>query len=178
MPTRELHPSLIAALTEADVALDSFSLAWPVATDATRARNEIVLVDNDNHLAFWKVKSLGSLIRGNGVPPPMNEFPDDYIPVFEQIERAILIHASMGRRPTDAELEEVFSNLARGREPRRPDPTHDAVWQCVAVALGRFTLSEAEIVAIIQRLGKSARSFKMSATSRDYLKHIGGMFGS
>ena len=132
MPIRELHPSLLAALTEAEVDPESFSLAWPVAGDATRARNEITLIDNENHLAFWKVKSLGSLLRGKGVPPHMGEFPEEYIPVFAQIERAILMYASMGRQPTDAELEEVFSNLSRGREPRRPDPTHDAVWQCIA----------------------------------------------
>ena len=177
MPTRTLHPSLLETLTAAQVDPERFSIGLPPNCDLKSPRSDIFLVGDGDEVAIWRVKSLGSLVRGNATPPSMAEYPDDYVPVFACIEQRIAWYARLGRPPTDAELDEVFSNLARGREPRRPDPTHDAVWQIVAITLGIFPLSAPEIVAVLQRLSKSASGWKMGPTSRRYLEHIQGMFG-
>lgn len=167
-----LHPSLAAVLAANGMDPDSAKLGTPLAGGSGgRGRGTLFLVAGEA-VATWEVPALSALFRGNRAPPDMTEFPPEYVPVFYQIERHLLVVAPAGRVPTDAELEEVYGNLRRRPGGRSLGPLHDAVWQASAFALGTFVLSEAEYCAVIGRLARSARRWKLHVTSREYVGYL------
>lgn len=172
-----LHPSLEAALATSGMDPARVGLAVPLDDNPTgRARGDLFLVAGED-FATWSVSSLTSLFRGKRTPPDMTEYPPEYVPAFYLIERHLITVAGMGRAPTDAELEEAFGNLRRRPDGRSLGPVHDALWQASAFALGRFVLSEAEFGAVVGRLSRSARRWKLGPTSREYVGYLRRTFG-
>lgn len=170
--TPALHPALEVAITPGGLDGKGLNVAIPMAEGTDRPdRTDLFLAQGEKY-ASWTVPSLASLFRGNGVPPDMTEYPAAYVPVFFTIERHVVLFGGIGRVPTDVEVEEAYGNLRRRPDGRSLGPLHDTLWQASALALGLFALSEAEYVAVVSRLARSAKSRKQGPTSRAYYAAI------
>jgi hypothetical protein len=64
-------------------------------------------------------------------------------------------------------LLEIYSNLRRRPDGRSLGFFHDYLWQAAALILGTRVLSKAEYEAILARLERSCRTFRMGPTSRN-----------
>lgn len=179
MLSESLHPSLQAALTEGGLDPQKFNIGIPMLGErraARPARSDVFLVGEGSLFVTWKVASLSALYRGNRRPPDLKDYPPEYVPVFAAIERRVWFGSRIERPATDGELEEIYSNLRRRPDGRSLGAMHDAIWQVAALTLGMFPLSEAEFEGVFGRLCKSARQWKESPTSRNYLAGLARMF--
>ncbi len=179
MLAESLHPSLQAALTLGGLDPEKFNIGTPILGDRSAPRpprTEVFLVGEGNHFVTWNVASLSALYRGSRRPPDLKDYPPEYVPVFAAIEQRVWFASRVERPATDGELEEIYSNLRRRPDGRSLGAMHDAIWQVAALTLGMFPLSEAEFEGVFARLGKSARQWKESPTSRNYLAGLARMF--
>jgi hypothetical protein len=171
------HPSLQALLDGAGVTVDQVNLG--VSTDPLPPgrRNTLLLVGDGELQLEWSVPSLRGLCRGNRVPPDMmKDYPDAYIPAFHFIEQHVRSFLHFPRQPTDREFEEAYANLRRRPDGRSLGHTHDALWQVAAFTLGNIEMSEAEITAVLGKLGRSAGGWATGPSSRNYLAQLESMF--
>jgi hypothetical protein len=139
----------------------------PVEADENYCRTEIFL-GRKGQREPWKVESLTSLFRGNGVPPQLGDHPQAYQDTFAVIDANIHDFSGLWGPPRDEALGEVFSYLRRRPDGKSQGFLHDFLWQVMAVVLGTRVLSRAEFEAIMARLEKSCRRFAMGPSSRNY----------
>ncbi len=173
MPVDALHPTLIATMADAGVTAGTLGLI-PVAEtrDSSTGPREDLLLTAEGKQAVWRVPSLASLFRGNVAPPPMRDYPDDYVPVFALFERNVVTLSQAGRAPTDGELEDLYGSLRRRPDGRSSGWAHDGVWRIAAFTLGHFALSAAEFEAVAARLARAARFWRAGPSSRYYLGEL------
>lgn len=175
--------SLRAAATDYGADLGQLRLLMPLSEGGPEERidrNEVWASDGTGNV-LWRVDGLRPLFRGDRPPPPdgeMAHYPVQYVPFFYGIENGVLLFCSAAGQPTDAECEDVYSQMRRRPDGKSTGPLHDAVWQAAALALGLRPWSEAEYTAVFGQLARSARHFKMGRTSRNYLHHVRETFGS
>jgi hypothetical protein len=136
--------------------------------DAMDDRRNIMFTDGEN-MVSWTAESLESLFRGDAVPPTLGQFPQAYIPVFALIEKQVLVYSDIFGDPTDEEMAEVYSNLARMPDGKGRSLIHEHMWQACALALAITPFSKAEFQAVIRRLKKSCRTFRLSSSSVNYM---------
>ena len=131
-------------------------------------RRLIVLSDGKATCA-WRVDSLRALFRGNALPPHLGDYPDAYDRSFATLDlHAVEISTFAGDR-RDEELLEIYSVLRRRPDGRSLGYIHDYFWQAAALILGTRPLSQAEFEAILARLERSCRTFRIGPTSRNYV---------
>jgi len=126
-----------------------------------------------NRIIHWQVDSIRSLFRGNKIPPDLEHYPEEYIPLFATIEQPIADFSSQpGLSLSDADFKEIFSAMRRRPDGCRINLMHDLVWQATALALALYPSSESEFSAIFTRLEKSARTFNTGQSSKNYLAYL------
>jgi hypothetical protein len=119
------------------------------------------------------VESLRPLFRGSLQPPPdaeMAQYPEQYVPFFHRVEYNVYRYCrTMELVPSDSEFLELYSQMRRRPDGRSLGPLHDVIWQSAALVLGLLPWSEAEYSAVFGQLARSARHFKLSLSSRNYI---------
>lgn len=177
---------VIASLKElvSDKGLDASNLGLNIPLDesagpAYQDRSDVVLYDG-KQIAVWRVESLLDLFRGDSKPPPdseMGHYPEQYTPFFYRVESHALSLCKAIHFPTDAQFLELYTLMRRRPDAKSTGPLHDAVWQGAAYALGFQPFSEAEYTAVFAQLARSARRWKMGASSRNYIAYLRKTFG-
>jgi hypothetical protein len=147
-----------------------------------RTDRTVILLGEGTKFATWRVESLRALFRGDRQPPPddvMAHYPEAYVPFFYRVEHCVRVYCDTARTaPTDAEFLDLYSQMRRRPDGRSVSALHDVIWQSAALALGVHPWSEAEYTAVFGQLARSARHFKLGATSRNYMDYIAGRLGS
>lgn len=132
-------------------------------------RASIVLTDGTKS-CVWETDSLRALFRGNAQPPHLGDYPEAYNGSFSMLDiHAIEISRFLGDR-RDEEMLEIYSTLRRRPDGRSLGFVHDYMWQVAAIILGTRPLSQAEFEAIMSRMERSCRTFRMGPTSRNYVR--------
>jgi hypothetical protein len=166
------HPSLEAVLK--DTELDRTRLLVGLKVDENdrpdcSIREDVLITDGTNSV-LWRVASLKELFRGVKQPPSMSgEPPPFYMPMFYFIEQHALTFCGAFGDKTDDEFEEVYRQLRRRPDGRAFNELHFFLWQVLAGLLGKRPVSAAEFEAILDRLQRSARTFRMGPVSRNYI---------
>jgi hypothetical protein len=174
----DLHPSLLECVKQNKMRPDHVSLSIPVNKNNTTTipdRSQVVIADDKNKFTTWQVPSLRNLFRGTKTPPSISEmehYPVEYVALFYIVESHILLAMDIIGNKTDQEFEEIYSNLRRRPDGRSLGVLHDLAWQAAAFMLGTHAVSEAEFDAVFRQLTKSARTFKMGPSSRNYVDYL------
>lgn len=167
-----LHPDLQAVVDAAGLDAAEMHVGYTRPAPGVRPPRSPIPLVSEQAVGEWHVPSLRALFRGNGVPPSMAQYPEEYVPAFYLIERHLLQWADTVRAPTDHEVEEAFNNLRRRPDGRSFGDVHDALWQAAAFTLGIYALSAAEFEALVGRLAKSARGWSSGTVSRGYVGYL------
>ena len=120
----------------------------------------------------WTTESLSALFRGDGKPPVLGDYPEAYQDSFMLLDLHALEMSKFFGDRRDEEMLEIYSNLRRRPEGRSLGFFHDYMWQAAALMLGSRVLSKAEYEAILSRLERSCRTFRMGPTSRNYIETL------
>ena len=118
------------------------------------------------------VVSLRALFRGEGqLVIDRTDFKDEYIPFFVPIEQTLV--EMMDELPreciTDDKFVETYSAMRRRPDGKSLGYIHDVVWQLAARFLIAYVCSQNEFEACFRRLEQSARTWRVSPTSMNYL---------
>ena len=139
-------------------------------------RHQLALTDGEE-ICVWKADSLQGLFRGDKQPPVIGDYPEVYIDSFMLLDlHALEISSIFGDR-RDAEMLEIYSQLRRRPDGRSLGFVHDYMWQAAAMVLATRPLSQAEFEAIMARLERSCRTFKMGPSSRNYVATLRMTYG-
>ena len=141
-------------------------------------RHRISLHDGERS-CMWHVDSLSDLFRGDAEAPSfrdMEYYPEEYQPLFYDIERHVMMMNDLAPPPTDSEFNDIYSSIRRRPDGRSTGALHDAVWQSACLALGLRVWSAKEFEAVFRQLARSARTFRMGASSRNYMAYLGPLF--
>lgn len=174
----ELSEAIKAAGFDSPLCAAPWLLALMVDSSGTTLvespRNHLVFNTGDtDHLVDWEVESMSSLFRGEAKAPPMDRFPERFVPFFLGIEINVLNYATLADiRPTDGEMREIYNSLRRHPDGRSRSLLHDHVWKACALALGTRPWSRHEYEAVLRRLERSCRTFSMGPVSRNYVNQI------
>ncbi|MDP1587483.1 MAG: hypothetical protein Q8M07_07075 [Prosthecobacter sp.] len=139
--------------------------------DAMEDRRDIIITDGRT-LVDWRVESLSSLFRGSATAPSLEKYPEEYFHFFASIERPVLDYADSFEEPTDNELLGIYSNLARRPDGAGGSLLHNHLWQACALALGTRPWSGMQLEAVLRRLQRSCRTFRMHPSSKNYLNYL------
>ena len=173
----DLHPSLRAVVDEAGLNVARLSVSLCVSGDGKTTagdRHDIMLYDGDIS-ATWRVDSLTGLFRGDAAAPDSMEmkfYPDEYHSFFFDIESNLVMLADLDLPPTDQQFVEAYSTVRRRPNGKSVSSLHDMVWQCTCLALALQPWSAKECEAVLAQLARSARSFRMGASSRNYMAYL------
>ncbi len=139
-------------------------------------RHLINLTDGKS-ACLWETESLPALFRGNAQPPVLGDHPEAYNGSFALLDlHALEISKFLGDR-RDEEMLEIYSMLRRRPDGRSLGFVHDYMWQAAAIVLGTRPLSQAEFEAILSRLERSCRTFRMGPGSRNYVAAMRQTYG-
>lgn len=169
---------LKAKLEAAGMMTDDFIRVVPPAerklSGPAQPPRDLIHLTNDQNSVDWEVKSLALLFRGNKKPPEFRSGPPplEYTNTFMFLEWQLIAYGRKMGFPRDAEFEEVFSLLRRRTDGKSTGALHDFVWQTAALVLAFYPLSKDEFEAIVNRLERSARTFKTYATSHNYMETL------
>ncbi len=132
--------------------------------------------DANTDVPYDLVESLRPLFRGSRQPPPDSEmahYPAMYVPFFYRIEYNVYRYCrTMDLQPSDNEFVEIYSQMRRRPDGKSMGPLHDVMWQSAALILGLRPWSESEYTAVFGQLACSARHFKLSLSSSNYMEHV------
>jgi hypothetical protein len=142
----------------------------------TMNRHEIVITDSKSTCS-WKTDSLRALFRGDAQPPVLGDNPIAYNGSFALLDLHVVEVCTLAGDRRDEEMLEIYSALRRRPDGRSLGYVHDYMWQAAAIMLGTRPLSQAEFEAILSRLERSCRTFRMGPTSRNYVTSLRQIFG-
>lgn len=117
-----------------------------------------------------ELKPLSALFTGDRQPPSMrNEPPPEYLEFFLAIEHtAALACAARGRPESDEEFERLYRHLRRRPDGADANPMFGCLQNSVRLYLSLKDVSRAEFEAVVERLHKSARTFRTHGGSTNY----------
>jgi hypothetical protein len=127
----------------------------------------VLEIFDGNAVCTWEVPSLTALFRGDKQPPVLGDYPEAYEDSFALFDLHVLELSRLFGDRRDEELLELYSNLRRRPDGRSLGFFHDYLWQAAALILGTRILSKAEYEAILARLERSCRTFRIGPTSRN-----------
>ncbi len=138
-----------------------------------------VITSREPHLAMLGMKRIRELFAGNRRPPPaINPNPDSpYVFLMAQVETTALRYCDIsGDEVTDRQFERLYQQLRRRPDGREKHLLHGYLRAAVRLHLSMVDLSQAEFKAVMKRLSRSARTFTLHATSRNYLAQLRHQF--
>lgn len=134
-------------------------------------RNEMAVTDGKGFWR-WRIDSVRDLFRGEAEPPVLGDTPEAYTREFFLLEsHALELSRFFGAR-RDQEMLEIYTALRKRPDGRSTGFFHDYMRQGAALMLGMCPLSEKEFEAILGRLERSCRTFRMGSTSRNYIETL------
>jgi hypothetical protein len=175
----EFVPSLRERWEKSGLSLNEFHLlALPVKAPKDRPlapagpdRSRLCILDGDRRVE-WHAESLQKLFRGDKQPPLLGDYPDAFLDSFALLELHVLQFSNSFGDRRDAEMLEIYSALRRRPDGRSLGDAHDYMWQAAAYLLGTRILSRAEFEAIMSRLERSCRTFRLHSTSHNYVDSL------
>jgi hypothetical protein len=177
-------PSLQQALQEEPLDLKkTWMVAVPVKDPNQRplvpalTDRRCLEINDGKALCTWEIDSLSSLFRGEKQPPVLGDYPEAYQDSFIIFDLHALEMSNVFGDRRDEEMLEIYSMLRRRPDSKSLGFFHDYMWQAAALMLGTRILSKAEFEAILSRLERSCRTFRMGPTSRNYIGALRGTFG-
>ena len=134
------------------------------------APGERVLATDGDAYALVKPASIPELFAGDRRPPPSDEaLLAAYQPLFYGIEWAVWEWcAGTGERIRDKEMERVYNDVRRRPTGQSEHGVVPYVQAAIRLYMSVNDLSEPEFEAVLRRLTRSARTFAMGHTSRNY----------
>lgn len=168
---KDFVPSLREVVREAGLEWKKLSVALPIDEEDKPqiVRHEVHLFDGKS-AGVWRAPSLREIFRGDKRPPAdMDRYPEEYTPVFYLIENHLVTACDIFGAYTDDEFVRSYSALRRRPDGKSMGVVHDVAWQASALALGMWPLSMEEFEAIIGRLERSARTWRIGPASYNYI---------
>ncbi len=168
-----MDSELIKKLETAGLPLDPDALALGIPREGeklVRSSGPFLVMDDENHSLLIDAKPLSALFMGNRQPPMMREEPpEEYLPFFYTIEHAAaLACVARGRPETDREFERLYRLLRRRPDGRDENPVFECLQRAAQVYLSLRDVSSAEYEAVMDRLGRSAKTFHTHVGSTNY----------
>ena len=178
----DLAPSLAEVVWREGLARDNLSVTalFDAQGQPTIADRHGILLDDGEQSADWRVDSITQLFRGDKPPPrdsDMVEPPVEYNWFFDCVEYHLIEFCQEIGDPTDREMLDLYTAMRRRPDGQSLGLLHDAVWQFTCLALALKPVSAAESEALFRRLARSARTFRMGDSSRNYLPSIRQVYG-
>lgn len=181
--TRQMVPALadIAKASGLDVTKLSVAILCQDADGKLQddfKRNDIRLYDDDKS-ALWHVPLLIELCRGDRQPPSdsaMNHYPPEYVPFFACVEIHTVTICDIAGDRTDEEFMAIFNAMRKYPDGKDLGVVHRVIWQCAALAMGMNPYSQEEYEAVFAQLARSARHWRMGASSRNYIAFLRNNF--
>lgn len=129
-----------------------------------------VPVLTDDGAGLVELRPISQLFTGSRQPPCFGDTPhDEYALFFAAIEFTAADYCSVRGVPdTDREFERLYRHLRRRPDGRDDNPLFSYMQAAVRLYMSLKDVSEAEFDAVVRRLEKSARTFAIGATSRNY----------
>ena len=162
--------------TDWDGDVKRLHLLLPTDTEPfDRTHIAYVLNESTEKVCELTVPSLRTLFRGSGeLVIDRTNFKEEYLPFFYPIESTL---AAVGQRLpklmiVDEKFVESFSAMRRRPDGKSTGYIHDIIWQLAADFLIRHVCSQNEFEACFRRLEQSARTWRISPTSTNYLDNI------
>jgi hypothetical protein len=132
----------------------------------------VVVGDHTGTLRL-QLKPISALFVGNRQPPPFRgEPPAEYIPFFHAIEHTAAVACAARRRPErDEEFERLYRHLRRRPDGSDANPIFDALQNSARMYMSLRDVSRAEFEAVMDRLSRSARTFRTHVASTSYFNN-------
>ena len=171
-----LIPSLGEVIIANKMDVETICLVLPMGTGKDMSsfpdRNCVGLSDAGSRIAEWRVPSLRQLFRGTKVPPKdMDHYPQEYHQIFFTIEKNVLFAGNLVEI-RDEEIARLYSVLRRIPDGRSEGFLHDILYQAAALMLGINSISQAEFESIFGQLAASARGWRESYSSKNYITYL------
>ena len=133
--------------------------------------------EDDGDYLKMAVPSLQELFRGDYDPGTLEDTENiKYMYIITVLEPHWISRANLGviEIPKDETMYEVYTQLRRRPDgkPGQNESLHAVIWQCLAFLAGIIEISEAEYVAIVGRLARSASTFRTSYSSTNMFTHL------
>lgn len=178
-----MDSAIIAHLREAgnDPTLQRGMISIPIKADPSSGRiapldDDIFVMQNGvtDRVTPVHLRPMAELVTGDRRPPDFEHGPpDDYIPWFWMIEATAIDYCSISGIPErDDEFERLYTHLRR-----RPDGCDDhPLFSYLRAAMRLYAsireVSSHEAEAVTGRLARSARFFRSSYSSANYIRQI------
>ena len=155
----------------------SLALSLNEASD----RKSFCVIKNEDltTMVMMKVPSLRALFRGEANPGEIVNAPNArcqcIITMFEKnwIE---MVDGDMVKIPRDCEMLDCYTALRRRPDGRSIGRMHDILWQIWVFITATHEVSEGEFTSIMNRLERSARTFKMGLSSTNMYSNLAGVY--
>ncbi len=120
------------------------------------------------------LRPLRELFRGSRVPPSFQKGPtSEYDLFFITVERAAVDYCkAAGRAEVDVEFERVYNQLRRRPDGKDSNLVFGYLRAAFQLYMSVFETSQAEFEAVASRLCRSARTFSMGPSTRNYIETI------
>jgi hypothetical protein len=174
----DLFPSLAEVVKNEKLDVGAMTIGIPtdeekniIITDRT-----LIYLESKGAIGKWHVPSLREMFRGEKEAPDLEQYPDAYTPLFFEIESHLLSACDICGDITDNEFERIYSALRRRPDGKSDSIMHDIAYQAAAFILGLEVISRHEFEAIFSRLARSARTFTLGHSSRNYINYLRNTF--
>ncbi|MBF0387377.1 MAG: hypothetical protein HQL20_05930 [Candidatus Omnitrophica bacterium] len=172
---KDLMPSLVNVINTEKLHVETISLTLPMDVEQNPGvsdRSKVRLSDTEGRGGEWRVPSLRALFRGDKIPPQdMDHYPEEYSAMFFVIEKNVLFAGDF-IDIRDEEIARLYSLVRRKPDGRSEGVLHDVLYQSAALILGLQAVSQAEFEAIFDQLVASARGWRESYSSRNYIAYL------
>jgi len=120
------------------------------------------------------VNSIRELFRGDIKPGEFEDYKEEYIPFFYNIERMLVeVFPFYREKPfSDDNFIDVYSTMRRRPDGKSLGYLHDLVWQDTAYFLLLHRCSQWEYESCFQRMERGVRKFHMNFSSHNYYDFV------
>lgn len=126
-----------------------------------------------------RLAPVGALYAGSRVPPDFYEGPtEEYVPFFATIEQTAANFCSTARIISDDEFERTYRAVKRHPDERTKDILFSYIRAAVRLYMSLRDVSPAELEAVLRRLARSARTFRMGPSTVNYYQYALTSFGA
>ena len=174
----DLFPSLAEVVKNEKLDVDAMTIGIPTDEEKniTIADRNLIYLESKGTIGKWHVSSLREMFRGEKEAPDLEKYPDGFTSLFFKIESHMLSACDIHGDITDNEFERIYSALRRRPDGKSDSVMHDIAYQAAAFMLGLEVISQHEFEAIFSRLARSARTFTLGHSSRNYINYLRNTF--
>ncbi len=174
-----MDPRLCQALAAAgfDVDMEEEVPTLPIRVDPSTGRllppeqqDGRFLVHSGDAVCRVALEPMGQLYTGDVRAPDLSGFPNErYVPFFSVLELTAANYcAAAGRTPTDDEFARLYKELRAQPDVRGRSPLFAYLQAAARLYMSLRDVSKHEFRAVVGRLAKSAKTFRLSKRSCNY----------